>query len=301
MKTAKPINARTTVITPAKAQKLLDSNAGNRPLSPARVARYAELMRAGRWRLNGETIIVGPKDELIDGQHRLSAVVAAGVSVPMLVARGVPTDARPTIDIGRARSLSNIVAMMDDEEQYHDKVVAWAKLAGKLLGRRTSDMTYEEFLAWRKDNAAAVDWVREHYFTAVRGPLRNASVAGALVFAYRTKPAKVQEFAVQLRDQERLKAGDPAHTLTKWFIDQDAAMRSDAVGVAKRVLSAAAAFCLGEQYTKSQESDRGLVYFAKAHGHDLGRVAPQQGGAERIANYRAKKKATNIDDTSVEE
>ena len=278
------VNARTVLVTPTKAAAWLANNAGNRPLSPARVERYAAQMREGHWELNGETIILGPGDELIDGQHRLSALVAADVKLQMLVARGVAMAARPTVDTGRTRSLSHIVAMMDADESNVSKIVSWAKLKERLLGRRAADMTHEEWAAWRKDNGPGIDWVREHYLGGAKGPMRSAPVAGSLVFAYRTKPMKLREFATQLRDGTGLKAGDPAHTMRKWFVDQPVAMRSDALGVARRVLAAAAAHVSGERLDRSQIGDRGLVFFAKAHGVDLGREHPADRAGARLAD-----------------
>jgi hypothetical protein len=58
------------MITPQKAVEILDTkNFNNRPVSQFTVDRYAQEMKAGRWKLNGEPIIFGKSGRLIDGQH----------------------------------------------------------------------------------------------------------------------------------------------------------------------------------------------------------------------------------------
>lgn len=281
MKNRTEVSAAAVDVTPEMAGTWLANNPGNRAIIRARVDHYAALMKAGAWALNGETIVLGPGGELLDGQHRLSAVVAAGVPVPMLVASGVALAARPTIDIGKSRSLPHIVSMMCADEISVINVTAWAKLHARLLGRNPSELSFDEWTAWRAQNATGIEWVRDEYYNKAHGALRTAPVCGSLVFAYRKAPMKVREFAAQLRDGEGLRAGWPAHTIIKWFIDQPPVMRRDGAAVARRILSAAHAHVLGEVMRVSQVGDRGLVYFARAHGVNLGRLhAPDR---ERVA------------------
>ena len=56
-------------ITPQEAKEILEGQIKNRKLSQQTILRYAKQMKAGRWKLNGETITFGG-GMLIDGQHR---------------------------------------------------------------------------------------------------------------------------------------------------------------------------------------------------------------------------------------
>jgi hypothetical protein len=49
---------------------------------------------------------------LIDGQHRLKAIVKAGKPVEMVIVTGVNPKARDKIDIGRRRSVGNVLQML---------------------------------------------------------------------------------------------------------------------------------------------------------------------------------------------
>lgn len=98
------------MITPKKALEWLKLNHNNRPLSSKVVSKYAALMRAGKWRLNGESIKFTINGDLIDGQHRLAAIVESGVSVECYVVRGLEHEAFDTVDQGRSRTSGDVLA-----------------------------------------------------------------------------------------------------------------------------------------------------------------------------------------------
>lgn len=98
-------------ITPEIAAEMLERNDRNRPAS-AKVARgYAQEMAAGKWRYTRVPIIFSDAGRLIDGQHRLQAVVMSGAIIEADVAFGAPDDAFAFIDIGKKRGASDIFAI----------------------------------------------------------------------------------------------------------------------------------------------------------------------------------------------
>ena len=107
----KPIVPRVVEMTPALAQDLLAKNKRNRPIRKARVERYANEMINGRWQLNGETIIISDEGNLMNGQHRLHAVVSSGATVYMLLAEGVDEAAFSTMDSGLTRTAGDVLGM----------------------------------------------------------------------------------------------------------------------------------------------------------------------------------------------
>lgn len=98
-------------ISPETARQYLETAGQNRRLSMANVRRYAEAMKAGFWQLNGETVKFSPSGNLIDGQHRLRAVVEAGVPVRLAVIRGINGTAFETFDLGKGRTLSDVLSI----------------------------------------------------------------------------------------------------------------------------------------------------------------------------------------------
>ena len=101
-----------TTITPKEAVVWLDTkNAHNRPISQSTVERYTQEIRANRWKANGQSICVGRSGNLLNGQHRLTALVAANTSIECLVVWGVEDSAFDTIDDGNKRSLADVFAV----------------------------------------------------------------------------------------------------------------------------------------------------------------------------------------------
>jgi hypothetical protein len=85
-------------ITPAWADKILkEKNTNNRALSIKHAAKLAAEMRAGHWKINGDTIRFC-NGILIDGQHRLYAVVMTGITIQSLVVEDLPENVFDTID-----------------------------------------------------------------------------------------------------------------------------------------------------------------------------------------------------------
>lgn len=101
------VAAEVVVVTPKVAAEMLLSNTSNRNVRPTVVGRYARDMAAGEWTLNGETIKVSETGVILDGQHRLHAVVKAGVAVTMFVVSGLPDSVQPTVDRGLPRNIAD--------------------------------------------------------------------------------------------------------------------------------------------------------------------------------------------------
>lgn len=100
--------SETVTVTPELAEFWLKANTRNRHVRKSRVKQYARDMAAGRWLFNTQGVTFGTDGSLIDGQHRLSAVVLAGVPVTMVVWFNVPPASRSVIDIGVPRNLADI-------------------------------------------------------------------------------------------------------------------------------------------------------------------------------------------------
>jgi hypothetical protein len=94
-------------VTPGQAELWLAKNTDNRRIRPATVARYARDMETGSFIENGAAVCFAKDGALLDGQHRLEAVVQSGATVPMLVVRNLERRAQHTIDDGAKRTLGD--------------------------------------------------------------------------------------------------------------------------------------------------------------------------------------------------
>ena len=99
-----------TLVTEDIARSWLERNFCNRPISQSLVEMYERDMKEGRWKTNGATICFSKNGELIDGQHRLTAIVHTGIPQYMWVMTGITKTCH--IDDGRKRTLKDQVLVM---------------------------------------------------------------------------------------------------------------------------------------------------------------------------------------------
>jgi len=114
-------------ITPGQAKRILTENNGrNRPLSQSHANRMAKLITDGDFKLTHQGIAFNCDGTLIDGQHRLWAVVISGIATEFMVTRGLPADARDSIDLGRKRDARDVIFF--DDEKVGDMEIATARM-----------------------------------------------------------------------------------------------------------------------------------------------------------------------------
>jgi hypothetical protein len=98
-------------ITPAIAAELLKSDVPKRSLSPGHERALARDMSALRWKPSPQGIVLDHDGRLMDGWHRMSAVVRAGVTVCMYVTvtenETETKEIERILDLGRPRSFSD--------------------------------------------------------------------------------------------------------------------------------------------------------------------------------------------------
>ena len=117
----RPEGVRTVwmAVTPEYAQKQLDlyeqfcdkhpTERKNRPVHQSVVERYSKDMRNGQWGRNHQGIAFDKQGILMDGQHRLWAVIESEQTVMMTVTYGLDREAQLTIDSGLKRTTAELV------------------------------------------------------------------------------------------------------------------------------------------------------------------------------------------------
>lgn len=214
-------------VTPALAERLLAQNTGNRPIRQKGESRsveaYARAMLRGEWVLNGEAVIVSSDGQLNDGQHRLSAVIASGVAVPMHLMFGVERDTRRTVDQGAARSPGQILSMMG-EKSYNQLATAvafvWSYSGDRnFQARPTTDQlikTLEAHPALREATAAAAH-LKTGFLCSV------GYLAGAHYVCWRANPELADDFLLAVRTGLNISdPKSPVFKLRKRLIDHTA-------------------------------------------------------------------------------
>lgn len=101
-------------IDPHLATKWLEGNVHNRKVRDSVVQRYAADMAAGRWKQTHQGIAFDEEGVLIDGQHRLFAIIEAQTTVLMQVTYGLPMDSQIVVDDGLARTVVDILRVSNE-------------------------------------------------------------------------------------------------------------------------------------------------------------------------------------------
>lgn len=105
------MNIQEELITPTRATELLTLNLSNRPLNRHHVLFLSQQMAEGKWKRAGDPIRISKSGQLLDGQHRLTAIVESNVPLHMYVILDLDDDTFQVMDTGRTRTASDMVSL----------------------------------------------------------------------------------------------------------------------------------------------------------------------------------------------
>jgi hypothetical protein len=131
-RTKKVVETEWVKIDPAMATTMLTKNGVNRKIRPRVVECYAEDMLQGLWDETGETIKFSRTGRLLDGQHRLMAIIESGTTLELLVVTGLPDKSQGSMDQGAGRTAMQALGMNDvPNASYCASVARWELLGGE--------------------------------------------------------------------------------------------------------------------------------------------------------------------------
>lgn len=230
LRKARPIglHAEVVLVTPALAEGWLGKNIQNRPLRRAKIAGFSRDMRSGAWLLTGEPIKFDTNGRLIDGQHRLLALIDSGATVQMLVVTGLDEEVKAVLDTGSARTPGDMLGIVAGTRNA-SAIAAIARLAVAW------DHGFRWFNNYKPTHAQILDYVTNplnahiHRAAEVGGygsryVACKPSILGLSFYlcARRDRPEAEEFFVTQLIESTGLAAGDPAQTLNrKLALDAD--------------------------------------------------------------------------------
>lgn len=246
------ITSRVETITPDFARKLLaHANPMNRPLHRATVGLYARAIKQGEWRVTNEAIGVSAEGVLLDGHHRLNAVVEAGVSVQMLVTRGLNAESIFAINRGRARTLKQVARMVADAPPARTLEIArvWVAAVRGTNSRMLDSELFEVARAiepWWNE----VSEIDKSSVGARRVPvgLRVGAVVAAILYGSDVTQSFVRDYAATARIE--MVGTRASVNLVRWL----AAGNHGAMGVDRDVLLAGAVVRAVDQFRSGENS-----------------------------------------------
>lgn len=188
-------------VTPEMATKWLEGKVHNREVRDSVVHRYAEDMKAGRWGLTHQGLAFNPDGKLLDGQHRLWAIISANQAVWMTVAYNVPDEAQQYIDGGVSRTAVDVMRLADPDSEVTNFRMAIARQM--LIGTRTQvNMSRAELIEFYTEHHKAIEFVVAEVFQGKKilraTPAPVAAVVGRAY--YHEDKERLKEFGRILLD-----------------------------------------------------------------------------------------------------
>lgn len=211
-------SASVVAVTPDVAARWLGKNLRNRNVRASHVHNLARDMAAGRWQITGEAIKFATTGELIDGQHRLHAVIESGATVMLFVVRGLAPSAQDVMDTGSKRSSSDMLGLHGHKNS--TTIAAAARLAlhiGTSSDTRAvrSTFTHTEIAQWVEnhpevESAASAAMALKGYIEASPSVLTVA-----WMWLSKADPQACADFFNSIAQSQTQGLGDPRSALIK--------------------------------------------------------------------------------------
>lgn len=210
-------------INPKKAEQYLTQNTKNRSLRLTRVKAYALQMQRGQWKLIGDPIRFDKDGNLVDGQHRLQAVIMSGKTIKFVVIRNLPEDAFIVMDAGLNRTPGDGLSLIGVGATSHKAAairILWVIDAGG-DPRKTDDknaVTRQDVYDYYVQNSPIIEdstMLGSQMYTHVRGN-RSAWITLA-VMTGRIDMNLRNKFLEGMRTGANLPPGDPRLALRNWL------------------------------------------------------------------------------------
>lgn len=214
---------KVTTVTPELAEAWMGKNTHNRQIRDRVVAAYSRDMANGDWQWNGEAIKFAEDGTLIDGQHRLSAIVQAGVPVQMLVIFGVEMDAQHTMDTGAKRTIADALRLRGEA---HNRIlgagikscIVWDSGLRNFGGGARITATATEAIDYLASHPELREYARQTSQVNKYVKLPSSISVLAMKLFYEIDHEDAEHFFARLASDEGHYKGQPIHALRRALI-----------------------------------------------------------------------------------
>ena len=221
LKAVSSVSSELVLVTPQIAAEWLALNKHNRNVSQSQVNLLARDMTAGDWHFTGEPIKFSHAGDLIDGQHRLEAVLRSGKAIEFMVLRGLQPIAQDFMDSGRKRTASDMLTLRGHA---NSKLLASTARFGIIYeeglrpGGRDGggrSVSKAEVAAYIDDNPDLADAVSMTTGLSRYLPFTPTATAYAVLLLSRIDRTEAAAFFDSLANNATSGKGDPRNTLLR--------------------------------------------------------------------------------------
>lgn len=230
MKDKTSVRTQKVVITAVQASNWLSKNTDNRSLSEKTVLFLTRQIQKGKWKMTTDSIGFDSNGKLINGQHRLHAIVRANKDVEALVTYGLDPEAFNVIDTGKIRNAGDILGVAGFKtSSLVAAIVRFVVYFGttgstmvvKGLGKEAARMSNQEILDFAKKNRNDLEdtmTITHQVIKEFKG-LPSRMVGGLYHIFSKIDKEHAQAFFMYLATGIGLTKDDPIYQLRKRLIE----------------------------------------------------------------------------------
>ncbi len=271
------------MVDPGLAAHWLQNNFVNRPMAEDTVTAYARDMHNGVWVATHQGIAFNDQDHLIDGQHRLAAIIMCGKTIKMMVTFGLPSAIDGTsmttmdaVDRGRTRSVADQLKIQHGLKNGSAIAAITASIGSACYHKKTKRLSVGQTLEIYHEFRAAINFVIER--RPKEHGLKMTGVLAAFSIAITAEPDKAGK---RRRLFEDLVTGDGLfeHTaldhLRSFLLSDDAKLLSRGTdrGVTELTLQAIHLHETTPSIRKLELDSAGLAHFRALQPERIAKVA----------------------------
>ncbi|MET7253454.1 hypothetical protein [Dyadobacter fermentans] len=173
-------------VSPALAEELLSGNVSNRPLSKHHVSFLADQIKAGAWQVTGDPVKISSAGRVLDGQHRLHAIIQSGIPVQVFIASDVPDEVFTVLDTGKVRSAKDVLGIENMKSPYDQAAVARTYLMYRdgTIRSKSRSYTNQEILDFCRANDVLYHVNMAQRFFHKGAPIQRTTIAFSSFLLY---------------------------------------------------------------------------------------------------------------------
>lgn len=178
------MNTQVVTITPEWAQEILRQNVHNRHVRRSLVDKYAYAIKTNQFPLTHQGIAIGSNGVLLDGQHRLLAVLKTGIPLQTLLCTNCDPATFTVLDSGATRKSADVLRIENVPSAntaaaairlyilYHDRI-------DKIWNGRVRVPTNDEIFDYYKSREDEINYAVQKC-TSVRKTFRQLTNASSI-------------------------------------------------------------------------------------------------------------------------
>lgn len=214
------MNLRSEVVqvTPDMAREYLARNHSNRRVGKTAVRALTGAINRGEWKLTHQGLAFDEDDNLIDGQHRLLAIIAADKAVPMMITTGLPRSTFTALDQGHRRQAGQVI---DVPNPHLSAAIARRSMQVEAPGLPRGEITVQMVVDYLDTYPEIID-AAAHAAHLNQSRRLTGSIIGTVLLHALVSPFQsfVKDWVEELNDGVGLTATSPSRHLINRFTRQ---------------------------------------------------------------------------------